>query len=302
VTVELRPPRREDAAAIAAALNEFSLALDTDPDTPEEVESWLDLPSLDLERDVRIALADRTIVGYGEGSSAEGRFLWADVRANPAHADASLALLDFVEARARELAAPGGMIKAWAPEKATAWRSLLESQGYVLHHYSLRMLGELENELPEPEWPDGISVRTFETGDQEYVYEVHQETFSDQRDFSCEPFDDWKHWSMREPFDPELWFLAKAENEIQGISLCRAEWAGDPDLGWVSVIGVRKPWRRRGLGLALLRHSFRELRAHGKKRVGLVVDAENPTGAVRLYERAGLEEQRRHIWYEKAAT
>ena len=54
------------------------------------------------------------------------------------------------------------------------------------------------------------------------------------------------------------------------------------------MLGVRRPWRRRGLGTALLRHSFRELRARGCERARLMVDGENLTGAVQLYERAGM--------------
>ena len=56
----------------------------------------------------------------------------------------------------------------------------------------------------------------------------------------------------------------------------------------MNLLGVRPSSRRRGLGLALLRHSFRELRARGVDTVGLCVDASNPTGATRLYERAGM--------------
>ena len=44
----------------------------------------------------------------------------------------------------------------------------------------------------------------------------------------------------------------------------------------------------RGLGLALLRESFRRFRETGETVVALGVDADNPTGATRLYERAGM--------------
>jgi mycothiol synthase len=303
VKVELRPPRRDDTAAIANAVNEFSRFAGIE-ETPTDVEAWLGTPSLDVERDARVALVDGEIVGYADvsDSSREGKFVWGDVRVDSAQPQASSALLDFVERRGRELA-PQGMLKVWSPEKAAAWRGLLESRGYALHHYSIRMVADLEQEPPEPAWPEGISVRTFRRGeDERAVYEVHQETFSDQRDFAREPFEDWLHWSLQEPFDPDLWFLAIAGEEIAGISLGRPEWGGDSDLGWIGILGVRRLWRRRGLGLALLLHSFRELRARGRERVGLGVDADNPTGAVRLYERAGMKLERRNIWYEKAVS
>jgi mycothiol synthase len=305
VSVELRPPRRDDATGIAAALNEFNRPAGFDLDTPEEVDVWLELPSIDFERDARVALVQGRIVGYSEASdpSGEGKLVYMEVRADPAHPQAGLALFDFAEEHARELSTPGGRVKLWAPEGAEAWHRFVESRGYVVQRQSLRMFAGLEQEPPEPEWPAGVSVRTFRREeDEQAVYELQQETFSDQRDYVPEPFEDWRHWSLRESFDPELWFLAEAGGELVGVSLCRGEWSGDAELGWVSVLGVRRSWRRKGLGAGLLRHSFRELRARGKRRVGLGVAADNPTGAVGLYERVGMSVERRILWYEKGAA
>lgn len=76
--------------------------------------------------------------------------------------------------------------------------------------------------------------------------------------------------------------------------------SGDPTWGWVGTLGVRRPWRRRGLGLALLQHAFGEFRRRGMSRAGLDVDAENTTGAVALYEHAGMHVERRRDTFEKA--
>ena len=59
-------------------------------------------------------------------------------------------------------------------------------------------------------------------------------------------------------------------------------------MGWVSSFGVRRPWRKKGLGLALLQHSFGEFFKRGKKKVGLTVDAGSLTGALDLYKKAGM--------------
>ena len=306
MTVELRPPRAEDAAAIADALNEFNRPVGFDLDSPEEVAVWLEFPSLDLERDTRVAVVDGDIVGYSEAvdPAGDGRYVFADVRAGPQHLEAGAALLEFIEGRAQKLAAPGGRIKIWTAEGAGDWRSYLESRGYGLHRYSLRMLIDLDDEPAEPRWPDGIRVRTRAGAeDDRPVYELEIETFADQGDdVVAESFQDWRHWMTREPFDPGLWFLAYDGDELAGISICRGEWAGDDELGWISVLGVRKAWRRKGLGSALLLHSFRELRARGRKRVGLGVRADNATGAVSLYERVGMHVASRMLWYEKAAA
>ena len=73
----------------------------------------------------------------------------------------------------------------------------------------------------------------------------------------------------------------------------------DAEMGWVGTLGVRRPWRKRGLGLALLRHSFNEFYRRDKRKVGLGVDAQNLTGALRLYESAGMHIDLAHDFYEK---
>jgi len=293
--VVLRPPRREDAEAIAEVGRRFGL----EDELAGDVEIWFDMPSIDMERNARVAVEDDAVVGYADvgDRTGDGKLLWLDLRAQPAEMPA---LLDFLEARSRELAAEDAKIKAWSPEENDAWRALLESRGYQLDNYSFRMRIDLPEQLPAPEWPAGITVRTYRREeDEQAVYEAHQESFSEERDFERDPIDEWTQWSYREPFDPELWFIAEDDGQIAGIALCRGERGGDTTLGWVNILGVRKPWRRRGLGLALLLHAFGELQKRGRPRVGLGVDGRT-TGAVRLYERAGMERERTFVWYYKA--
>ena len=106
-------------------------------------------------------------------------------------------------------------------------------------------------------------------------------------------------FTQDESFDPDLWFIAMDRDEVAGISLCR-KWAyGDKDMGWVSSLAVRRPWRKRGIGLALLHHSFGVFWERGYKKVGLGVDASNLTGALKLYKKAGMEIDRQFNLYEK---
>jgi ribosomal protein S18 acetylase RimI-like enzyme len=67
----------------------------------------------------------------------------------------------------------------------------------------------------------------------------------------------------------------------------------------VGALGVRRPWRGRGLGRALLLRTFAEFRRRGVTRVTLGVDAENPTGATRLYESVGMDVELEAVVYEK---
>jgi GNAT superfamily N-acetyltransferase len=158
--------------------------------------------------------------------------------------------------------------------------------------------------IPEPAWPDGIRVRSADLErDARAVHAADLDAFSDHYGFVPQPFEEWFHF--RTEFvraEPDLWFLAvddDRDGEIAGIAICSSERTGQPDLGWVSILGVRRAWRRRGIALALLRHAFRELAARGKPRAGLGVDSESLTGATRLYERAGMRVVREGYEYER---
>jgi ribosomal protein S18 acetylase RimI-like enzyme len=131
------------------------------------------------------------------------------------------------------------------------------------------------------------------------VHEADEEAFEDHWGSVHTSLEEWRHFMTAAHYDPALWFVVWDGDEIAGISLCNAGWTGDPGLGWVNVLGVRRPWRRRGLALALLLHSFHELEARGMDRVALGVDAESLTGAVRLYEKAGMRVVRQSDTWEK---
>ena len=209
-------------------------------------------------------------------------------------AEAADALLGAVEARAAEIGSASATLKTSVASVDDVAAGCLRARGYEQVRHSFQMRIELDGQLEPPSWPEGIVVRAFEPGrDDEAVYEVQQETFADQFEYARQSYGEWRAHAFLGRHDPSLWLLAEDGAEIAGISLCRPQWAGNPELGWVSVLGVRRPWRGRGLGLALLRHSFAELQARGKRSVGLGVDALNPTGAVRLYERAGMRVVRR---------
>lgn len=102
-------------------------------------------------------------------------------------------------------------------------------------------------------------------------------------------------------FVPDLWFLAHENGEPAGIAICHPH-RTRAELGWIRILGVRRPWRRRGLGRALLLHAFAEFRSRGLATAGLGVDAESLTGANRLYEDVGMRVASRFDIYEKALS
>jgi mycothiol synthase len=68
---------------------------------------------------------------------------------------------------------------------------------------------------------------------------------------------------------------------------------------WLESVFTRRPWRRRGLARALIGATLVELRERGIEEAMLGVDAENPTGALALYEGLGFEIKVRSRRYRK---
>jgi mycothiol synthase len=169
------------------------------------------------------------------------------------------------------------------------------------------MVTSLNGSHPQPQWPAGITVRTMQVEqDERAIFATSREAFQDHWGHVDRPFEEeytrWLHHNKsRQDFDPSLWFLAMDGDQIAGICLCRMTTHDDPEMGWVSILAVRKPWRQHGLGLALLHNAFGAFQRRGKSKVGLGVDAENLTGATRLYQRAGMQSDpnRQFSIYEK---
>lgn len=293
----VRAARMDEVEATAELLNEHSRQLHGVDDQPaSELRQYWESPDVDFERDVLVAEAsDGSLVGYAD-LGAQGEHVWLDVRGR--EPEPLRALLDEIEARAAEKK-PGAKLIGYTSESDQVVLDLYEQAGYRVTRHSYRMEFSLAGGPPEPEWPDGFAVRTFRLGEEERVYEAHMSSFADTWMFEREPFELWSHWFLKDTaFDPSLWFLIEAGDELAGIALTRVS-ENEPDLGWVRILGVTPEFRQRGLGQALLRHTFAEHASRGLERVGLGVDAQNPTGAVRVYERAGMHVARTNLILEK---
>ena len=182
---------------------------------------------------------------------------------------------------------------------------LLLRHGYQVVRYFLQMEIEMSVPPPDPVLPGGISIRTFvRDQDLRALIEADRDAFRDHWGFVEHPLEqqyrEWVHvLDTDSDHDPSLWFLAMDGKEIAGIALCRPRIIRDPDMGHIDTLGVRRPWRRQGVGLALLHHCFGEFYRRGKHKVSLGVDASSLTGATRLYERAGMHAAQRWAAYEK---
>jgi len=169
---------------------------------------------------------------------------------------------------------------------------LLERHGFVLRVDVLAMWRRLDPAETDPQWPDGVTVRTFETADGGAVHALLDEAYGGW-DAGYVPLahEDWlRAMTGDAEFDPTVWWLAERSGALAG---CALWWSS----GWLKDVVVRESERGRGLGAALVRRGFAEFARRGVRRVGLKVDAANPTGAPHLYERLGfVTEQREQIW------
>ncbi len=302
----VRAPTMDDEEAITDLLNTCSFAeYGTADYTTEEIRADFEWIGFSLETDAWVVVTpDSKIVGYASVWVKAQVHILAEGYVHPEYCSQGIGtyLLDVTEARAPEM-----VLKAPEGARVTlsngisgvnhAARHLLESRGYTASRHDWRMEIDLTEAPPAPQWPAGITLRTFVLGqDDRAVHQAREEAFQDHRGYLPLAFEQWyHHMQQRETFDPTLWFLAMDGSQIAGLLIGYAE----PDLGWIDQVAVRRPWRRQGLGMALLRHSFGEFYRRGIHKVGLGVDAQSLTGATHLYERAGMHVARQYDRYEK---
>jgi mycothiol synthase len=277
------------------------------PDTTaKDIANEWELPGFALPRDAWVAESADGLVGYAAaGDEKRTGELEGDLFVHPGGWDdgASLGdrLIGLVERRAAEIAAErgydGARLDLFCPAVNRTKRELLERHGYVVRRRVFRMDADLSGDVPEVAPPEGIRITTFRAGTDDEVFRAAMdEAFEDHFRQSDEPKESWRHRLLGHPdFDESLWFVAREGDEVVGVSA-----AYDfGDTGWVKGLGVRRPWRRRGLAAALLSRTFVELKRRGQLRVGLGVDAEAEHDPLGVYQRAGMRVSQTHVLYEK---
>lgn len=307
----------DDVKPALELFNRWSRSVIQEDEITDEVAirtEWVS-PGFDPAEDIRLVFAPNgEMAGYIEvwttGKPPVHPWIWGRVDPRYEGLGISTSLLIWGEERAKKALDEVPADLRVAPQvgtyqEADKAKRLFADMGYQRIRSSYTMRINMETPPPAPEWPTGITLRIFnpET-DLEAVYRAADESFSDHYGHVETPFEEgmerFKHFMTGyEGFDPTLWFLAMDGEEVAGICLCRSHGYDDPDVGYVNTLGVRRFWRKRGIGLALLRHAFCELYQRGQRKAGLGVDAENLTGALRLYENAGMYIYRVFDRYEK---
>jgi mycothiol synthase len=303
--VELVVPTVADAGRIAAVINARAVLLGrASEESAAGVTRWFDLPTVDATSDMRLALDGDIPVGYADVAGPEDGSpkAWVDLRALIDRGDAMRLLFEWAQTRGAERAGVGGHVHFFVDERDEPTRELLRGAGYAIVRSSFEMEWALEGGLQAPRWPGGIVVLPFEERHALAVHAAHDEAFMDHWGSTPSTLESWRAYHLGEGSDSSLWRIAWAGGEIAGLALNAPRRGEDETVGWVEVLAVRRPWRRQGLGEALLWESFAALAGEGKRTVGLGVDAENTTNAVALYERVGMHVVRRSDRWERTVA
>jgi mycothiol synthase len=294
--MNVRRPTSDDALAVTELIRTFEIAMVGAAEQSEQDlrNDWIDL---ELGRDTWLVELDGSLAGYAglytDGPPLTDGYVHPDFQGRGV--GGRLVELAEAEARERDLLTLQNAVLT-VDERAQA---LLGSRGYHEVRRFYRMAIELAAPPAEPEWPAGLTVAPVDSTDVDRFHDALDEAFAEEWGHGAGGEVDWRRIRERRHPDRSLWIAVKNGDEIAAAALLDEErWGG----GWIASIGVRNAWRRRGIGYALLLHSFRELYDRGERRIALGVDTQNPTGATRLYERAEMKVEYSAVFFEKSLT
>ncbi|HET7143824.1 MAG TPA: GNAT family N-acetyltransferase, partial [Anaerolineales bacterium] len=175
-----------------------------------------------------------------------------------------------------------------------------EARGYKSDISFLIMEVDLAQEPPPPKWPDSITGRTFMANqDEQATWQADEDAAKDKG--YHDPLN-YEKWAVRmgmdkQFFDPGVWFLAFENDELAGVVLNVIR--ENTTVAWVDHLSVRRAWRNKGIGRALLLHSFGDFFRRGIKTIKLSVDSKSLTNAPHLYESVGMKTVEKYHIFKK---
>jgi GNAT superfamily N-acetyltransferase len=285
-------------------------------DTLEDlIRTYSHLTNCDPRKDVLIAEVDGQVVAYSrltwwiEEHSQNRLYLsFGFMHPEWRRKGIGTAMLHHNQNRLREIAAGHPqegtrLFESFANNFQENTRALLEKDGYTaVRRFYFMVRPDLEN-IPDLALPDGLVTRPVRAEQYRQLWNAFQEAFHDHWGYSEPQEEDYQAWLGGPDFQPDLWQVAWDGNEIAGFILNFINHGENEEYhrkrGFTEGIGVRRPWRRRGLARALLARSLAMHRDLGMREAALGVDTENLSGANLLYEDMGFRPVRINYTYRK---
>jgi mycothiol synthase len=311
-----KPVSLKDAASVVDLYNAFGLAyLGKVTDTIEELTGFWQMPGFNLATDACMVLGpDGGCAGIADFWDRNEKHILYGIRVvvHPRHESQGIGsyLFNWIEKRAQNslpLAPAGANVKMQQGVDVRMTKNIefLSSHGYKQVRNFYHMHIALDQPPPAAILPEGFSIRPFQGEDERRaLLRALYDSFHDHWGFIEEPFEKYyQRWMYRlthfKEMDSSLWYAAFQDGAIAGGCISANSVPEDPEMGWIHTLGIRRAYRKQGLGLAFLNATFGEFYRRGIKRAGLGVDASSLTGAVRLYEKAGMHVARQFITFEK---
>jgi mycothiol synthase len=294
----VRPPAMDDLAGVTAVLVADELD-DAGRVTLGEdfVRARWNRTGFDLSTDAWVAVGgDDLIVGHALVLPAEDGIAYSLGIVHPSHRGRGIgsALLDRIDERSAQL--PRSRLRHAVNAADGAAAGLLEARGFGLIRHYWHMERELNATVDPGPAPDGIEIASVRPPeDLRAVHAVLLEAFAHDPIDRISTFDQFVEDETGPDFDASLWLLARDGDEPLGTLTASV----GEHRGWVDYLGVVPAGRGRGIGAALLRHSFASFADRGLERALVSVHAENPTGATALYERVGMRVVKRWDLWER---
>jgi len=262
---------------------------------------------------------DGTVRGYAHLARAGDTAWEAELVVHPDHRRHKVGtkLVEALTQAVRPAPAPAAQpvtLDVWAHGDSAAAAALAAGTGFTRGRVLLQLRRSLTAadaaELPEPVWPAGVTVRTFEPGKDETAWlALNARAFANHPEQGRWTEQDLLPREAQPWFDPAGFFLAIRDGELAGFHWTKvhdtdpageAESAGP--VGEVYVIGVDPARAGGGLGRALTLAGLRHLRDdRGLSAVLLYTDEDNAR-AVRMYEHLGFSRASVDVQYRLTAT
>jgi ribosomal protein S18 acetylase RimI-like enzyme len=311
----LRAP--DDYPAMNAIANSIRTAEGTEFSTTDDqfAQFYDTLTDSDTRDDVAVAELGGEIVGYGRAAhhvELAGTAVYEVIPfVNPITTSPEIfvAMVAALEARARVIAdrfdEPIKVLETFGGDLAPERDTLLREMGYEAVRYFFGMVRPTLDDLPDAALPEGLEIRDVRPEHLPAIWSAADEAFQDHWGYAPPGPNDYERFTT-DPVtsDTTLWRIAWDGDEVAGQvrSFINAEENArlGRRRGYTEHIAVRRPWRRRGVARALVAASFPLLRARGMTEAALGVDAENPSGALRVYERCGFQRVSRTTTYRKS--